>query len=156
MAVHCSQMNYEGSLKSEKTILRFLSQNTDLTAKLLPQRITVKCSSSHTAAWNWGWDRMWSYYTEFWKPRWKFLTNCCTERGLRLHIIILDTNSNAKKRLFSSFAVWKRGLDHMWKRSIIWAGFLSCRVLHIYCLKLYTVVRVVINIYQFNSASRLF
>ena len=33
---------------------------------------------------------------------WKFFTNCYTKRGFRLHII-LESISNAKKRLFSSF-----------------------------------------------------
>ena len=35
--------------------------------------------------------------------RMKFFTNCCTARCFRLHIIKLDTISNAKQRLFLTF-----------------------------------------------------
>ena len=62
--------------------------------------------SFHLAAWNWGWDCKWSYYTEYWTPRWKFFTNCCTKRGFRLHIIIKDSISNSKKRLVHVFHVF--------------------------------------------------
>ena len=44
------------------------------------------------------------------KLRWKFLTNCCIERGFRLHIIIFNSISNVKKRFFSSIPAIKERL----------------------------------------------
>ena len=69
-----------------KSYLRYAS-----TAEMLR---VVGIDSFHTAAWNWGETACdpitLNFEFQFWMRRWKFLTNCYTERRFRLHIFILN------------------------------------------------------------------
>ena len=62
-----------------------------------------------------------SYYTEFLNAKMELFTNCFTERGFRLHVVILDSFSNSDKRIFSNWDRCDKGRSHYPERAS--AGF---------------------------------